>query len=672
MDDAKLLFPRVRQVRLDHFSLYTLKPTNVIGLNEGVFCLAGANALGKSTFLAALNYCLTGIVPDPKREFVSVKKYTELGGAFADLFFSGRIQPDDRDDAAVSIVMDVGPFRYDITRSVFEPSELRKIRVVNAETAEVLYDGADASDDDAGAERHHQYSKLLTEHVGLQTFDQFVFLQHFLFTFDESRHLLLWDPRVLTQILYLSIGSDYEKAERADRLRREVEKAASRARNRNYAASNVRARIEELRDALADNIAATDYDPTALKQEHERLQQQADTAEEAADLRRRMAGDAELQWLNATARLSSLQSEFARAYSNSLSTATDVSLNPTVARALAENTCAVCHATHPSIAVKVKSAIAAATCPFCNTALASPSPTADESMLMLVALDQEIASVKQSAQSAQAERERQYAEQREAEEYRSSMLVVLRAFEAENEAALAIVTAADSGIGIAIARLQEEMQALLAQKKHEYGVRDQKKKELLALQAELQRHYIAVETEFVPAFRELAGLFLGIDVDISLTTTTAGDAPALSLLLSLRGQARRQTYQLSESQRFFVDIALRMAMTTYMARGGRGATLFIDTPEGSLDIAYESKAGEMFAQFVRAGQSIVMTANVNTSQLLKRLARQCGRSHMTLLPMTSWTELTDVQLHEAPLFTAAYKEIERELDYGDSDSGAHA
>lgn len=669
MDDAKLLFPRVRQVRLNNFSLYTLKPTNIIEFSEGVFCLAGANGLGKSTFLAALNYGLTGIVPDPKREFVSVKKYTELGGAFADLFFSGRIQPDDRDDAAVSIVMDVGAFRYDITRAVFEPSELREIRVVNTETGEVLYDGSDASDDDPGAERHQEYATLLARHVGLQTFDQFVFLQHFLFTFDESRHLLLWDPKVLTQILYLSIGSDYEKAERADRLRREVEKAASRARNRNYAASNVRARIQELRLALADNIAATDYDPTALKQEHEHLQQQADAAYEAADLRRRLTGDAELQWLNTTARLSALQTEFARAYSDSLGTATDVSLNPAVARALSENTCAVCHSTDQGIAVKVKAAIVAGTCPFCNSALASPTASEDEYLKTLAALDQEIATAKHSAQSAQTERDRQYAELREAEEYRSSTLGILRTFEAENESALAIVTAADSGISIAIARLQEEMQALLAQKKHEYSVRDQKKKELLALQAELQRRYIAVETEFVPAFQELAGLFLGIDVDISLNSMTAGDAPALSLLLSLRGQARRQTYQLSESQRFFVDIALRMAMTTYMAKGGRGATLFIDTPEGSLDIAYESKAGEMFAQFVGAGQSIVMTANVNTSQLLKRLARQCGHSRMTLLPMTSWTELTDVQLNEAPLFTAAYEEIERELDQGDSVGG---
>ena len=87
----------------------------------------------------------------------------------------------------------------------------------------------------------------------------------------------------------------------------------------------------------------------------------------------------------------------------------------------------------------------------------------------------------------------------------------------------------------------------------------------------------------------------------------------------------------------------------------------IDTPEGSLDIAYEARAGDMFADFVRDGFNIVMTANINSSQLLIRLAERCGTDLMQLVRMTEWTPLTEVQAEEEDLFNEAYGRIEAEL-----------
>jgi hypothetical protein len=69
----------------------------------------------------------------------------------------------------------------------------------------------------------------------------------------------------------------------------------------------------------------------------------------------------------------------------------------------------------------------------------------------------------------------------------------------------------------------------------------------------------------------------------------------------------------------------------------------------------------MFAKYVLAGHDILMTANVNTSQLLKKLALFCGSEKMVLARMTEWGELSDVQLEEEQLFREAYAEIERAL-----------
>ena len=54
-----LNLPKLLNVSLNDFSLYSLTPNIELTIGDGVFCLAGANGLGKSTFLNAVNYALT-------------------------------------------------------------------------------------------------------------------------------------------------------------------------------------------------------------------------------------------------------------------------------------------------------------------------------------------------------------------------------------------------------------------------------------------------------------------------------------------------------------------------------------------------------------------------------------------------------------------------------------
>ena len=159
-----------------------------------------------------------------------------------------------------------------------------------------------------------------------------------------------------------------------------------------------------------------------------------------------------------------------------------------------------------------------------------------------------------------------------------------------------------------------------------------------------------------------------MDMDIRMEYSTSLDSTGLQLIIEMQGIARRQTHQLSESQKFFLDIALRMALARYMSDPEAKACLFIDTPEGSLDIAYESRAGEMFARFVENGHDILMTANINSSQFLKKMATRCGKSKMTLHRMTSWAELSTVQQEEEQLFNEAYEAIENLLESADSNA----
>ena len=169
---------------------------------------------------------------------------------------------------------------------------------------------------------------------------------------------------------------------------------------------------------------------------------------------------------------------------------------------------------------------------------------------------------------------------------------------------------------------------------------------------------------FVPTFRRLAKRFIGLEIDISLYQIQN----TFGLSLEMEGTRRQSTTELSESQRFFLEIALKMALGQYMSSDESPAGLLIDTPEGSLDIAYEARAGDMFADYVQAGFNLLMTANINSSQLLKRLAERCRSDTMELVRMTEWTSLTEVQAAEEHLFNEAYASIENRLLGGDADA----
>ena len=72
----------------------------------------------------------------------------------------------------------------------------------------------------------------------------------------------------------------------------------------------------------------------------------------------------------------------------------------------------------------------------------------------------------------------------------------------------------------------------------------------------------------------------------------------------------------------------------------------------------------MFAQFVDRGYHMIMTANINTSQLLRSLAGRCGSGKMSIVRMTEWTKLSEVQSSAQKLFEGAYEAIEAELQSG--------
>jgi energy-coupling factor transporter ATP-binding protein EcfA2 len=647
---TRFAFPRIRRVTLSNFSLYQLEPNISLDLRAGVNCLAGANGIGKSTFLATVNYGLTGYVPNPERKFLSAERYAADAHRFTQHYFDGRIDEKDRDLAAVTIQFEVADYTFLITRGLFSTVNVTRLEVTM--DGEVVCDGAGL----ASYQRAEEYKRLLAQAIGLQNFDQFIFLQHFVFTFDESRHLLFWDSRASSQVLFLTFGGDPEGAAKADELKREADQEDSRARNAQYQANNTRKRIQVLRDELGGRPPDADFE--ALAREHGRLQDELNDAVAASEKAEARLNEAELRFARATATFATNRAAYSDVFNRMLTGPSDAAGHPAVVGSLASGECAVCHSIGTEVIGRIEAKIARHVCPLCETDLTPSGQDTSALELELKRLDEKLSAAKNELEESEKARLRL---QNEFQGQRNTTIEARSALAKFEEANSPLTDALREYRNLGNAKLEKTIASLndsyadfIGVRDGHYSRRDALRAEYRALQARLERRYASTEEEFVPRFRQLAELFLGIDLSVSLAETAPTE---LRLEIELDGDARSDPQELSESQRFFIDIALRMSLAQQMSLDTDRATLFIDTPEGSLDIAYEDRAGEMFARFVESGHDILMTANINTSLLLKTLARKCGAERMSLSQMTGWTELSDVQQQASQLFHDAYAEI---------------
>jgi DNA repair exonuclease SbcCD ATPase subunit len=652
--ESKFRLPRLSKVKLQNFSLYAANPNAEFTCGEGVLCLIGANGIGKSTLLSAINYGLTGIIADPRREFKSFPEYYRDSKGYSQNYFQGRITESDREAAAIYLEFTVGDFRYDICRGIFEPEELRSLTITKRNTSEII-----ETDQDTNSERHSKYEEYLLQHLGMYEFGEFVFLQHFVLSFDERRITLFWNERVLERALYLVFGLDQSMANKADDLKREIERTDSRVRNLQWDATKTTRRINELRSKHKSLNSTQDaYDQLVKK--HESLSARLNRGVQETEAIEKQLRDANLRLATLSAKESALREEYGAFFEKGFERRPPISQHPLLSKALSEQTCALCGEHGSEVERTIRAKVKAPNCPLCDSVLPlGPAPKADIDRLRK--LDHEIAKAKKELTDVRKEIVRVMHEESKARKELEDSKEQLLTFDRENEQAMELLLSTLKQAGGAeglLASYNAELTRILKDKKDAESARAKARDDLLKIQRKLQNQYLTLESKFVPAFTELAHLFLGMDLHIRLDSS---DSTGLKLVVEVRGTARRHSDHLSESQRFFLDIALRMALIRFVSHADSKGSLFCDTPEGSLDIAYEKRAGEMLAKFVEGGHRILMTANLNSSKLLKALAKNCGTERMVLCRMTDWAELSDVQREEEGVFNDAYAEIEKEL-----------
>ena len=89
------------------------------------------------------------------------------------------------------------------------------------------------------------------------------------------------------------------------------------------------------------------------------------------------------------------------------------------------------------------------------------------------------------------------------------------------------------------------------------------------------------------------------------------------------GVPRYRPGDLSDAQGLFVDLAFRMTLLDiWGSRNNKPATMIIETPEGSVDVAYMVRVAEMLREFTSKGHTLIVTTNLNNEEFLPSLMKE--------------------------------------------------
>ncbi len=192
-----------------------------------------------------------------------------------------------------------------------------------------------------------------------------------------------------------------------------------------------------------------------------------------------------------------------------------------------------------------------------------------------------------------------------------------------------------------------------------YSERDRYKIELFEYTQMFKNVINKLNERLSSYFNKYASTFIGMDCRLCVMSKMLNKIPHFYYVPEIDGQVRKDIWSVSESQRFFIDQAFRMAVIDYLQNDiAEFSTFFItETPEGSLDIAYESQVAMMFKIFSESNNKIVFTSNLNSSNFLKELYKEIPKDErsirtldllrkgkMTKVQKSKWNQLENIVL----------------------------
>lgn len=655
-----VLLPRPVHLRAAGIALYNDGGEFSLDVDHDLFAIVGANGLGKTTLLNLFLYGLTGAV---KRAGLKVDVEADARGFLAQavenavLYFEGRVRRDTKTAPYVELTFELGKHTVKVRRAFFKTSSVTQFSV-NGKNHSLDPDPETA------------YRNAVCELSKLVSFEQFAFLVFTVQYFGEDHFCLFWDQLALNQVIATIVAGNAEEGSMMGTLLAEYSRHDSLMRNAQWQISKAKDLLKQLSDST-----------TGKKIPARIVDRYSEATSQAELLRGRLSALMEEQ-SEATAHRDEAQIavEDARRTTEAATwTALSqrklpLAKSPLLTQFSSELVCPVCRTVHRELPQTVSDAIDSKACPLCAS---DTSPKGSGA-----ALEEKLKGLRQQKRRAEEQLSRAQDELdshlKSTEECRRSLRDLERTLlrlesDYEREALAAAAQLRATGLPTdKLTSVRTQIDALSITKADHKARRDAAHKKLTSVQQRLMAGFQSVRGDLVPRFQKLAREFLGVPLNLSAKTARKDQVPIVDVHISIDNSERRRAEQLSESQRYFLDIALRMTLLSWVAKDQWTPFLAIDTPEGALDIAYETNAGTMFAHFLRDHDGAMLTAsNINSSQLLRKTLEICHKSELEigLLDLREYAHTTAVQERHKDILDHQIDDLKK-IAAGEANSSA--
>lgn len=674
----ELYLPNLKRMKISNYTLYQQEPTFDFEFKDGISAVVGANGIGKTTFVSIVIYCLVG---HKKKRNKATKKSKKPEYEYIDEdFFSSRMDNEVEDvinlSAKATLEYYLGKTKILITRSLVDNS----ICELCIGEEEISYPNDKI------------YQEIVEKYSQISQFQDFeLLIREFLF-FDERRNNVAWEVDSQDNILrILLLEEQYHLRinELEENIIKEDTKGRHKSEDKRVAEESYKELIKSREDIVkgVENECFSEDNDIEFEKNHEQLVLRKNKIEtDLSSKKERLANLQEIieekledinlvegnianlsiSYDNILAEIKKIETELYKSIYNKLP-----DYYYTIEKALlSEGKCLVCNSKSKIILKRASELKQNGKCMVCESKLTENISINDDWVNRINILQEEKKERLNEINNQKSKLDRLQLKlqekNREANDLKSEIEELSKAkIVIESELSKNNAEKEQEDMYSEILRRKERIIADLEKEIREaYQKRDEYKNKLLNYTQKFKNVVHRLNERLSSFFNKYASTFIGLDCKLSVTSKTLNKIPHFYYIPEIDGQVRKGIWSVSESQRFFIDQAFRMAIIDYLQNEIEDFNTFFitETPEGSLDIAYESQVAMMFKIFAESKNKIIFTSNLNSSNFLKELYRSIPKKERDsrTIDLLKKGKITRVQRNKWNQLESIVKEIMEE------------
>jgi len=604
-------------------------------MKSGPCLILGGNGLGKTTLMQAIVYGLTGGVSEEMEE----EKRLRWGYSY----FRSRVASESGKTALVEVSFRLGKEQISLRRGL-TGSNVVAVRATSR--GPKWFDT-----DSAGA----LFDELLRTHGGYENSSDFGFVVTRLLYLPENRRLIAWDTDAQTRVLML-VNRDVSVEQTFRDKRRQLKLMDSRKRHIHVQVGHANTALSSLDEEITDE--AGDGNGHGLNRSQlEDLPILAGKLAEAAKLR--IAAASSLEEIDRT--IEQLSSEI-----DDLQLAIEGIESKLVSSLLASSE----RENNLAIHKLLESGI----CPCCGTRQRGLQDTArlyhKEQKCCICGSEQgQVTDPKLTVmRSRLAERLTTLQANEQAYGVLEQRVSSARRIETDLQARVNELRFQQPVLNIPDNTLAPSTRQDLRQRKRQLETEEAELEfQIRELQSELESEY----ARFLEAVKErlehlrhtyeqYATEFMGITCRLVSTEEPDRLLGLTAFVPEFGGAIRPQPESCSEAQRFFLDIAFRMALIDVGSTlSGTSACFICETPENALDVSYIDNVVQMFRRFTGRRHTLLFSANLQDGGIAQKIMAAVPKSERRdrVVNLLDFGQLTEVHRNALTRLKALAKKV---------------